>query len=384
HLYQLYSDIVADAEREISMYRDLSIGAFGSVSLDYSRTTGSMGTRQGITGHSSPVLDMSEAAQPSTHQHITKNPGSSNISSTNTNNGQARIVDNIPTSSFSPTYSHHQQPGSFSEREEQSAADHIVLYTIIRELCIIRMALTAIYRLLSLSTVEIDADGILPEIEQVHHRYDSETAEIQSCVLGAGIEYEIRSLKHGLLLHKAVSEYDIQKSATNLHLARIALSEWRHIFSEQDYADKSYCRPEETSWRYNIFSSGEDKAKSALAAKGKNNMQPNHLQWLNRWIASEKAKMTIYFMDILLEKERAIGGDERSLWAHTEPDIHGMIRTFRKKAGAHSISFVYEISQDIQFSQLGFVSANAPYEAPTGLNSFPCIYSYPPVSISVS
>lgn len=56
------------------------------------------------------------------------------------------------------------------------------------------------------------------------------------------------------------------------------------------------------------------------------------------------------------------------------------IRIFRKKAGAHSVSFVYEISPEVRFSPTGFVSANAPYESPTGLNSFPCIYSYPPVS----
>ncbi|KAF9354394.1 hypothetical protein BGX26_007788 [Mortierella sp. AD094] len=376
HLRQLYSDLTADAERELMVYRDASIGTFGSASVDHSRTTGTIGMRQGASGHNSPVMNTSEAGQPSIHQHMSAISGSSNINSSNAN---ARTADNIPNSSPSPTYSHHlQNTSSFNEPEGQSAADHIVLYTIIRELCSIRMMLTAIYRLISLSTVEIDVDDIIPDIEQAQRRYESEAAEIQNSVLGAGIECEIRSLKHGLLLHKAISEYDIQKSSTNLHLARVALSEWRRISSEQDYADKSYHRPEETTWRYNIFSSGEDKAKSSSAAKGKFNLQPNHLLWLNRWIASEKSKMTIYFMDILLEKEQAMGGDERSLWANTEPDLHGMIRTFRKKAGAHSISFVYAISQDIRFSRLGFVSANAPYEAPTGLNSFPCIYSYPP------
>jgi len=29
-------------------------------------------------------------------------------------------------------------------------------------------------------------------------------------------------------------------------------------------------------------------------------------------------------MDILLEKERAMGGDERSLWANMDPDMHGL------------------------------------------------------------
>ncbi|KAF9390800.1 hypothetical protein BGX21_011377 [Mortierella sp. AD011] len=359
----MYSDLIADTERELAVYRDASIGTFGSTLVDHSRTTGTIGIRQGGSGHNSPIMNTPEAGQFSIHQHMSTVSGSSNI---NNGNANARIADNIPNSSPSPSYSHIQSSSSFNEQEGQSAADHIILYTIIRELCSIRMMLTGIYRLISLSTVEIDVDDIIPDIEHAQRYYESEAPEIQSSVLGAGIECEIRSLKHGLLLHKAISEYDIQKSSINLHLARVALSEWHHISSEQDYADKSYNRPEETSWRYNFFSSGEDKSKSSLAAKGKFNLQPNHLLWLNRWITSEKSKMTIYFMETLLEKEKAMGGDERSLWVNTEPDLHGMIRTFRKKAGAHSISFVFEISQGLRFSRLGFVSANAPYEAPTG------------------
>ncbi|KAF8974965.1 hypothetical protein BGZ46_009541 [Entomortierella lignicola] len=366
HLYQLYSDIASDAEREII--------ALGATSIDHSRIIGTLGGRQGISGHNSPALNMSETGQPS-FQHLAYNSGNAGINDYNihhNNNHNARVTDNIPNNSLSPTFQ------TLYEQESQIVADQIVLYTIIRELCRLRMVLTVVYRQLSQSTVDINTDEITADIEKVGHRYEFETIEIHSSVLGMGIEYEIQSLRHGLLLHKAISEYDIQKSATNLHLARVALSEWRLISSEQDYVDKSYYRPEETTWRYNFFSSGEDKSKTSLAAKGKFNLQPNHLQWLSRWIASEKSKMTIYFMENLLEKEQAMGGDERSLWASTEPDLHGMIRTFRKKAGAHNITFVYEISRDVKFSRSGFVSASAPYESPTGLNSFPCIYSYPP------
>jgi len=34
--------------------------------------------------------------------------------------------------------------------------------------------------------------------------------------------------------------------------------------------------------------------------------------------------MTLYFMDNLLEKEQLLGGDERSLWANMDPDLHGL------------------------------------------------------------
>ncbi|KAI7831141.1 hypothetical protein BC939DRAFT_221003 [Gamsiella multidivaricata] len=331
HLYQIYSEIAVDIDRELLVYRDTSIGSYGSAEMDLSKAiVGAV--RHGASGHNSPVMNMSEQ---------------------------------------------YYQGSSSNGREEQTAADHVVLYTILRELCSLRMILIRTYRLLSSSTVDIDVDNLLIDAEQALQTFDSASLEIQVSVLGVGIGYEIRVLKHGLVMDKAVSEYDIQKSVTNLHLACVALAEWRRISSEQEYEDKSYHRPEETSWRYSIFaSSSEDKNKSAV--KGKFNLHPNHLQWLGRWIASEKCKMTIYFMNVLLEKEQAMGGDERSLWANIEPDLHGMIRTFRKKAGPHSVSFVYEISRDVRFSAMGFVSANAPYESPTGLNSFPCIYSYPP------
>ncbi|KAF8933259.1 hypothetical protein BGZ58_006477 [Dissophora ornata] len=454
HLYQMYSDLTSDVEREISIYRDTVVGVYGSADtlepsppqLQPSSSSRSAGSRQqgvgtgfgpttATSGQSSPITNMSEASQPSIHQYISINQVSgnqgsnnnnnnnnsssnyhystSNNSNSNNNNGNihnARAAENIPNPglSLSPTYSglhfHHQGERSYhGGKEEQSAADHVVLYTILRELCNIRMALIGIYRTLSLSTVEIDTDTLIAETEQALQLFDSGTLEIQSSVLGRGIGCEIQVLKHTLLMHKAVCEYDIQKSATNLHLALVALSEWRRISTEQEYADKSVHRPEETSWRLTFFGVGSNSNNIATSnsgggsdekntsssssggaggggagSKGKFNLQPNHLQWLGRWIASEKSKMTIYFMDILLEKEQAMGGDERSLWANTEPDMHGMIRAFRKKAGAQSISFVYEISHGVRFSTLGLVSANAPYEAPTGLNSFPCIYSYPP------
>ncbi|KAG0371228.1 hypothetical protein BGX24_001786 [Mortierella sp. AD032] len=269
----------------------------------------------------------------------------------NNGGGNGRTADFIP-SNTSPTYSYHAGQGSYYGREDQSAADHVVLYTILRELCSLRMALIGIYRMLSMSTVDIDVKVILPETERVLQVYETGTVEIQNSVLGLGIECEIQLLRHCLMIDRAIAEYDLQKSAIHLHLARVALSEWRRLSSEQEYAEKSCQRPEETTWRYNIFASVEEKSKSAVKAKF--NLQPNHLLWLHRWISSEKSKMTIYFMDNLLEKEQAMGGDERSLWAGMDPDMHGMIRTFRRKAGAHSISLVYEISRDVRFSTSGY------------------------------
>ncbi|KAG0257804.1 hypothetical protein DFQ27_004926 [Actinomortierella ambigua] len=314
------------------------------------------------------------------------------------------------------------------EQDEHTAREYIALYTLIRELCGLRMATIEIYRLLASSTVEIDTHKILTEAELARHMYLSTTSrELQNTVLGLGLHHEIEVLRHGLLTDKAITEYDLQRSAAHLHLAKTGLANWRSMVLEQEYAEKSYHRQEETTWRMPSFfavvaggvgvgggggsssaggSSGSthgDKKKKAAAASssassvkgggaggagagagggsgagGANGLVPNHIQWLSQWMTSEKSKMTLYFMEILLEKEQVLGGDERSLWAGMETDMHGMIRTFRKRAGAHSVSFVYEITPEVRFSRLGYLSASAPYTPPTGINSFPCIYSYPP------
>ncbi|KAG0255010.1 hypothetical protein BG011_005389 [Mortierella polycephala] len=307
----MYNEVLSDVEREALTYRDILIGLYSSGDTDQGRM---MGARHGSSGHSSPVLNASETSQQSIpYQHH------SNSSGTN-----SRGIDHMLNSTtLSPTYNHLlQHQGSFIGRDEQSAANHVVLYTILKELCNLRMALIGIYRLMSLSTVGIDIPKILPETEKAQQMYDSGTLELRNTVLGEGIEYEIRVLRHCLLMDKAIAEYDIQKSATHLHLAKASLLEWQRISSEQEYSDKSHHKHEETSWRYNLFSGGEDKTKASV--KGKFNLLPSHLLWLHRWIASERSKMTIYFMNILLEKERTLGGDERSLWANMDPDMHGI------------------------------------------------------------
>ncbi|GJJ76837.1 KICSTOR complex protein C12orf66 [Entomortierella parvispora] len=358
HLYHFYSELVSDIERELSQYHDS-----GSGSIAAAESSRRKSVRQSSSGHTSPILGMSESSHVGgIQQQLSKE------SPNNTRSGE------LTSANVSPTNTLHLQSGF--QKQEDVVADQLLLYTILRELCILRMLLIGIYRKLSLSTVEIEASEILPEAEYVLEVFNTKVKEIQQTVLGAGLHCEILALVHGLLMHKAVVEYEIQKSATNLYLAGTSLSEWRRMTLEQEYAEKSLHRPEETPWHYSLFSSGEDKSKSNKS--GKLNLHPNHLLWLGRWIASEKTKMTLYFMDNLLEKEQLLGGDERTLWANMDPDLHGLIRIFRKKAGAHSVSFVYQISPEVRFSPTGFVSANAPYESPTGLNSFPCIYSYPP------
>lgn len=136
------------------------MGIYGSTETEaVPRTSGLGGGRpSGTSGQSSPVLAVSEANQSSLHQYISSgvNDGgrtrsidlipSINISN-NSNNGN----NNNNNNSLSPSFNsqHTLQGGSYNGREEQSAADHIVLYTLLRELCSLRMVMIRMYVLFS-------------------------------------------------------------------------------------------------------------------------------------------------------------------------------------------------------------------------------------------
>ncbi|KAF8923055.1 hypothetical protein BGZ52_010417, partial [Haplosporangium bisporale] len=234
--------------REILAYKDFSIATGRGSFSESDSIVGVTGQRQQGSGHTSPTLAMAEAVAPS--QRTPKD---------------IRAVDH-PVN-LSPTFSFHQQQSTGAGRAEAqsvAAADHIVLYNILHELCNLRMITIGVYRMMSQSTTEIEMETILPEVEHTLHMYDSRCQEVQNTVLGSGIQFELTILRHGLLLDRAIAEYDVQISSTHLYLARISLTEWKRQTLEQDYTEKSHYRPEETSWRYSLFSSSEEKNKSVV------------------------------------------------------------------------------------------------------------------------
>jgi hypothetical protein len=56
------------------------------------------------------------------------------------------------------------------------------------------------------------------------------------------------------------------------------------------------------------------------------------------------------------------------------------ISNFKKRFGAHSISLLYEVTDDTPFYPQGYVCPDSPYEAPQGIHSFPFIFCHPTVS----
>jgi hypothetical protein len=152
NLDQLYNEIASDIDRECLVYREASVGVYGSMDTDPAVRTmsGGSGRHGGTSGQSSPVLAMSEASQSSIHQYI-----SSNHPSVANSGGHTRPTDIViggggntgNTISLSPSFnSQYVMPGgSYNGREDQSAADHVVFYTLLRELCSLRMVLIRMY-----------------------------------------------------------------------------------------------------------------------------------------------------------------------------------------------------------------------------------------------
>ncbi|CAG8511477.1 13846_t:CDS:10 [Cetraspora pellucida] len=125
----------------------------------------------------------------------------------------------------------------------------------------------------------------------------------------------------------------------------------------------------------NFFTGQERQARNIK----RGNVSPNNMQWLDKFLSNLTAKMTLYFMNILLEREKKIGGDSKTLWRKFSDDYNyqGLIRSFRGRSGAHSIALLYEITDDVPFCQDGYSCTTTPCEKPTGIDSFPCIYSFP-------
>ncbi|CAG8523833.1 19827_t:CDS:2 [Gigaspora margarita] len=221
----------------------------------------------------------------------------------------------------------------------------------------IRRAQIAIYRAIPNSFSDINSEHILCEIESII----TNTVEKNSCEdlgpLGIGAEKELMILKHLFMARKAIISYNFKDSSIFLYTAKTLLSSWREKSNKNEEPVGPFVALQ------NFFTGQERQAKNVKRA----NASPNNMQWLDKFLSNLTAKMTLYFMNILLEREKKFGGDSKTLWRKFSDDYnyHGLI------------VLIYEINENIPFCQDGYSCVTAQYEKPTGIDSFPCIYSFP-------
>ncbi|CAG8496526.1 9574_t:CDS:2 [Ambispora gerdemannii] len=250
----------------------------------------------------------------------------------------------------------------------------------LQEFMVIRQAQIHIFRTIQNAFTDPKNDSIVKEIESLRERVNTYQLKKKMGPLGIGVEHELVMFHDLLMAHNAIVNYNFKDATIFMYTARMELNTWRELCSNQSYSEKSTNKLEETSkgfaW-HNFFSTNPEKQSKG----GKRDASPNYMQWLKKFHSNLTANMTLYFMNVLLDREQIMGGDLRSLWKKIDKidaeDYHGLIRSFRKKSGAHSVALIYEVTDDIKFHQQGYVCAGVPYEKPTGKNSFPFIYCYP-------
>ncbi|RHZ81932.1 hypothetical protein Glove_116g37 [Diversispora epigaea] len=240
----------------------------------------------------------------------------------------------------------------------------------------IRQEQISIYRAISTHFSNFNSDYIIDEIEAYKEKAENFKLVENLGPLGIGVERELTILRYLFIAQKAITAYDFKNSTIFLYNAKSYLSSWKEICSQQVYSEKSSKIEEPTSAfafsaLYNVFS---DK----LTKNGKRtNESPNNMQWIENFLCNLTSKMTLYFMNILLERENVIGGDIKSLWKDTTINYHKEIKDLLRQTGANHIALIYEVTEDIPFHEDGYGYGGTKYKTPEGKNSFPFIYSFP-------
>ncbi|CAO3700193.1 unnamed protein product [Rhizopus microsporus] len=240
-------------------------------------------------------------------------------------------------------------------------------------LCNTRKEMINVYQAILAQSTKGEFDNILTELEQIEKTmFDLER---DLCILGLGIKKEINVLLMLLKARTSITNYAFQDTCISLYSSKQCLSEWKQLCKEQTYPESSQ-RQDETkelsTWRFSLF-----KNDTKLTKQGK--IWPNTIHWYTRVLENLTAKMTLFFHQILLEKETVIHEEdpERSLWKGITIDYFDQIATFRKRFGAHSISLVYQVTPETPFHPQGYIYPGKTYEAPQGIHSFPFIFCHP-------
>ncbi|KAI8064389.1 hypothetical protein BC940DRAFT_306133 [Gongronella butleri] len=254
--------------------------------------------------------------------------------------------------------------------QEDRATIATVLQGII-DLCTVRQGLISVYQRLAAShTTALPL--LLTDLEHFARLPVSEPLDF----LGYSVDREVEIMTKLLQVSVAITDYAFQDACINVYLCRRALNDWKTQCDAQDYPEKTPMNQEikeSTSWPFGLFSSAESKATKQGDA------WPPTVRWHGKYLDNLIAKMTLYFYDLLLAKEKLMVDDdaEKSLWKGLETDYFDRINTFRKRYGVHSIGLIYQVKPDKPFFPEGFVLPDTPYDPPRGIHSFPYIFCVP-------
>ncbi|KAG1462421.1 hypothetical protein G6F46_002887 [Rhizopus delemar] len=245
-------------------------------------------------------------------------------------------------------------------------------------LCNTRKDMINIYQAILAQSIKGDFEDILADLEMLERKIVNLHLEKHLSILGLGVEKEIKILTMLIKARKAITNYAFQDACIALYSSKQDLLEWKQACKEQNYPESSQ-RQDETkdsstsTWKFSLFGYSDTKSSK------QGDTWPNTIRWHTRVLENLTANMTLYFHQILLDKEKIIHEDEpeRSLWKGIKIDYYDQISTFKKKFGAHCVGIIYEVTDAAPFYPQGYVLSGNIYEAPQGIHSFPFIFCHP-------
>ncbi|KAI9251877.1 hypothetical protein BDA99DRAFT_548449 [Phascolomyces articulosus] len=275
--------------------------------------------------------------------------------------------------------------------EEDTTTPLLAILHALVDLCRVRQTFIHLYQALLHSHHKNDTSSfqsVLKDLESLEQKQQRWHEQDHLGLLGLGVVKEIRILHALLKARQAIIDYAFQDACIALFHCKQNLNEWKMACQEQEDEEKSNTTTQqvvhEPTWKTMLFggftSSSNILHSSSLEGGGKHleDAWPNTIRWFGKYLDNLYAKMTLYFHNILLEKEKLITEDdpEKALWKGIKIDYHEQICTFRKRFGAHCVGLLYEVTS-VPFYPQGYVLSGTPYEPPQGIHSFPFIYCQP-------
>ncbi|XP_055328186.1 KICSTOR subunit 2-like [Paramacrobiotus metropolitanus] len=97
--------------------------------------------------------------------------------------------------------------------------------------------------------------------------------------------------------------------------------------------------------------------------------------WFVKYQTALLAKFSLYFHDVL-SKQTGLAAEFRTLLTRNNPDYYSKIATFQRKSDASHICLVLD-TNGMDYRGPGYRFPGAEIEKPTGLDTYPVIFSYP-------
>lgn len=216
---------------------------------------------------------------------------------------------------------------------------------------VVRMDMIAIYNtfVAFLSSPTVDYDSLLATLDNLPVNFRDKVTHPMLYKIKSNVISEINVLKRLLLAQLAIARAEFKDSILLLTQCRMEFDAWRD--------DIKKIQAEQKIPQVRQFPTGIH-------------------QWLALFLSSLSAKMTLYFYPVFKKAEQEVSGNSLSTKdLKIDPDYFAVVESFVTRTNAHNISLIFEC-RGKPYCKDGYTCDKSD-DPPTGINSWPAIFSYP-------